>query len=397
MAITVEEADNIILANLRQWGSEIVNFEASCGSILAENIVAERDIPAFNRVAMDGIAINSNGFKDANRRFRIIGIQAAGDEPFILENQEDCVEIMTGAALPEHADTIIRYEDIVVEEGFAVVQLENIRPGKNVHFKGQDKKRGDVVLNKNTKITAACVGVLAAVGNTHVRVKKLPKTVIIATGNELVPVSETPSPTRLRMSNSYVIQAALAKYKIQPDLLHITDDVEITQKVLSETLLQYDLIIITGGVSAGKFDYIPEVLKNLDVNIHFHKIFQRPGKPMLFGTTGNTTVFAFPGNPVSAFLCLNRYLLPWLEKSLELVPKRNYAVLSTDVPALPGLTHFVQVQLETNNMGVNIAYPIQGNGSGDFSNLPNASAFIELPAGIGSYSSGQCFLIIKFS
>jgi molybdopterin molybdotransferase len=395
--ILVEEADKIIQSQARNYGIEVVPFDQAIGRVLAIDLKADRDLPPYNRVSMDGIAIRYEAFKNGIRSFRIVGTQAAGDTPIEIQKPEECVEIMTGSAMPDTADTIIRYEDLELKEGIATILIEEITAGQNLHFKGKDKRQGDVVATANQVISPALVGMAAATGATELRVKTLPKVVMISTGDELVNVDQTPSPYQIRRSNSYTIAAALQKYKLQAELRHITDDPVEIKWQLSDYLQQYDVIIISGGISMGKFDYVPQVLEKLAVNKLFHKVQQRPGKPFWFGKHANgVLVFALPGNPVSTFMCLQRYFIPWLETSIGIHFKPSYAVLAKDIAFKAPLQYFLQVSLSMNDKGQVLATPLEGNGSGDFANLVEADAFMELPQESSQFKAGEVYRVWPF-
>lgn len=396
--ISVEAAEKIILAESKDYGTENVYFENALGRVLAENIYADRDLPPYNRVTMDGIAINYAAIENDVRCFKIIATQAAGDKPFEINHPSECIEIMTGAALPSTTDTVIRYEDVQIENGSAIVIAENISKGQSIHFKGADIKQNEIAITANQFITPAFINTIGSVGKTNLLIKKLPKTVIISSGDELVDVSQTPNAFQIRKSNNYTIKAVLQQYKLDADMIHIPDDAAITKQQIEKCLQQYDVIILSGGVSEGKFDYIPKALDECGVKKLFHKVQQRPGKPFWFGKHNNgVLVFAFPGNPVSAFMCLHRYLVPWLEKSLGVSKQDLHAVLSEDFIFKPQLQYFLQVKLRVNEKGCLMAKPVAGNGSGDFANLVDTDAFMELSLERNEFKKGEVFRIWTFT
>lgn len=394
---TVAEAEKIVLSEVRDFGMELVSIESALNRVLAENILADRDLPPYNRVGMDGIAFKYADFASGVKSFPVKATQAAGETPVEI-NAGKCVEIMTGAALPGSADTVIRYEDLEIKNGIATILIDNIRCGQNVHKKGADKKQGDVVALANQTITADLIAVAASVGKQELLVKRLSRVVIITTGNELVNITDTPSPYEIRKSNNYAIKSVLQQYGLIADILHIPDERTLVKQEIQNCIAQYDVILLSGGISAGKFDYVPQVLEELSVKKLFHKVEQRPGKPFWFGKHGKSIhVFAFPGNPVSTFMCLHRYFLPWLEKSLGLAAKQAaYAILDTDFAFKPALVYFLQVKLGFNNAGQITATPVEGNGSGDFANLVGADAFMELPAEKNNFNKGEAYRIWPF-
>jgi molybdopterin molybdotransferase len=396
--ITVEEAEKIINAQAADYGAEIVPFELALGRILAEDIKADRDLPPFNRVTMDGIAVKYEAIENGISTFRIKGTQAAGDEPLTIEEHNECVEIMTGAILPPSADTVIRYEDLELRAGLATLVIDDIKRDQNIHYKGSDKKQNEVLAASGQLITPALISLMASVGEAEVRVKRLPRVVVISSGNELVKVHETPSASQIRQSNGYTIKAVLKQYSLDADLLHIPDEPAVIKKQLKNCLQNYDVLLLSGGVSMGKFDHIPKALKELEVDQLFHKVQQRPGKPFWFGKhPGGAFVFAFPGNPVATFMCVYRYFLPWLNITLrQNENKPLYAVLNNRYYFQPQLKCFLQVGLHYNEHCQLMATPLEGNGSGDFANLADADAFMELPLERNEFKKGEVFRVWQF-
>ena len=396
--VTVEQAEKWILSEAKDFGTEIIPFENALGRILAEDIKADRDLPPFNRVTMDGIAIRYAAVEQGIQSFKIKATQAAGDIPVDIDQAAECVEIMTGASLSASVDTIIPYEHIAVQNSTATITTTGLKKGQNLHLRGTDKKQGDVVAVKQQLITPALIGIVASVGKVELLVQKLPRIVIISSGDELVNVNETPSPIQIRKSNSYTIKAVLRQYGLEGDLLHIPDDPEVTEEKLNFCTANYEVILMTGGVSMGKFDYIPKALDKIGVKTIFYKVSQRPGKPFWFGKHDNgMLVFAFPGNPVATFMCLHRYFLPWLNAGQGVNQKPAvYAVLGQDFAFKPDLQYFLQVKLRFSDKGQIIAEVIEGNGSGDFANLADTDAFIELPKGREEFKKGEVYRIWPF-
>lgn len=394
---TVQQAEHIIQNQVRDYGTEQLPFAQAIGRVLAEDILADRDMPPFNRVTVDGIAISYKDFEAGIRDFHIHGTQAAGDVPLEISQTNHCIEIMTGAVLPDSADTVIRYEDILITGTSAEITIDHIKRGDNIHFMGKDKRQGDVVAAAGQVITPAIISILASVGKTQVLVKKMPRTMIISSGDELVGVDETPAPYQIRRSNSYTVQAALLQQILKADVVHIPDDPEITRNEISRCLQLYDVILLSGGISMGKFDYIPQALEQAGVAKLFHKVQQRPGKPFWFGANDDgVLVFAFPGNPVATFMCLYRYFMPWLTASMSLKEQPVYAVLAEDFIFEPSLQYFLQVKLRFNEDARLIAVPLAGNGSGDFANLADTDAFMELPLERNEFKAGEVFRLWRF-
>ncbi|VEE10985.1 Molybdopterin molybdenumtransferase [Chryseobacterium gleum] len=395
--ISVQQAEDIIFSQIRNFGTEEIFYENATGRILAENILADRDLPPFDRPTVDGIAISFKSYERGIRDFTIKAVQAAGESPLSIDEENECIEIMTGAALHSSVDTVIRYEDILINNNVASINID-IKKGQNIHLKGRDKKSGEILVKANQVITPSILGIASSVGKTSLKVKKLPRVAIISTGDEMVPSEHTPTPFQLRRSNGITIQSVLKKYKIDADWLHWNDDFELIKKELSQCIDSYDILLMSGGVSMGKFDYLPKACEELGIKKLFHKIKQRPGKPFWFGKSQNEKlVFAFPGNPVSVFMCLHRYFIPWLEKSLEIREKPQYVVLQNDIDFPFSLQYFAQVKLSMNPSGQLIAESVNTNGSGDFSHLAETDAFIELPLEKTVFKKGEVYKIWRYN
>lgn len=395
--ITVAEADTIVLAQIRDFGTERIAFTGALGRVLAEDIIADRDFPPYDRVTMDGIAIRYAAWKAGVRSFRMAGQQAAGDIPLTIQSEDECIEIMTGAALGSTVDTVIRYEDLTMKDGLATLLTEQVMAAQNIHFKGKDKRQGEVVCSRDQRISPAIINMAAATGKNELLVKKLPRVVVISSGDELVEVTETPSPFQVRRSNNYAVQAVLKQFGLDAAMLHIRDDAAVSKETISECLSEYDVIIISGAISAGKFDYVPKALEELSVKKLFHKVKQRPGAPFWFGKHDNgLLVFALPGNPVSTFMCLHRYFLPWLMASWNVEQEKHYAMLAEDFVFTPQLQYFLQVKLRVNEQGQWLADPTMGNGSGDFANLVGRNAFMELPLERNNFTKGEVYRVWRY-
>jgi molybdopterin molybdotransferase len=392
--ISVKEVDAILENHLYSPEIEQVNLEDSLGRVTATDVIADRDFPPFNRVAMDGICVRLTDLESGMRSFPIHGVQAAGEPQMTLPN-EAALEIMTGASLPHHADVVIRYEDVTIKGGIAHVNVDSFRHYQNVHDQGSDRKKGEVVLPKASVIRPAEIGVLATVGAIEVDVIKLPRVAIISTGDELVEVNKTPLPHQIRKSNVHTLHTELLSHQIKADLVHLNDDKAVIEQRLSDIITEYDVVLMSGAVSKGKFDFLPEILEKLGVQKQFHRVAQRPGKPFWFGGTNTCTVFAFPGNPVSTYACMLRYFVPWLRLSLGKPVQPEFAQLSTEFAFRPGLTYFLQVAVENRN-GSLVATPVQGNGSGDLVNLTNANGFLELPADQTDFPAGEVYPVWRF-
>lgn len=387
--ITVHEALAQIATYAKDFGVEAIPLLQSTNRILAQDVVADRDFPPYHRVTMDGIAINSKVFDGGQRNFPIENIQAAGAPLQPLKNEHNCIEVMTGAVLPEGTNAVIPYEECEINDGIATVQSATIKPLQNIHQQGTDSKSGTVLIQKNTTISPAHIGIMATVGLHKVQVHKMPVVAICSTGDELVDIEEIPLPHQIRKSNVYMLAAALQQEGIAAQLYHLNDDKEKMQAQLATILDECDVILLSGAVSKGKFDFLPEVLQTLGMQTVFHRVAQRPGKPFLFGAFANSKlVFGFPGNPVSTFVCYHIYCKQWLHTSLHRTPKKISARLAKTITFQPRLSFHVFVTLEYRD-GMLYANPIMGANSGDMPSLIDADGIITLPAEKDTFEEGD--------
>ncbi|WP_423998681.1 molybdopterin molybdotransferase MoeA [Maribacter sp. IgM3_T14_3] len=393
--ITFKEAFQKVLAHPLDLGIEVVSLMDSLNRILAEDIYADRDFPPFNRATKDGIAIQYSTLVNNGHLFTIEGEAAAGVVQQVLTDKNNCLEVMTGAVVPENCDTVVMYENITIENG-KVSLNENVVKGQNIHYQGSDEKADALLLSKGKKISPAEIGVMATVGKAKVKVMGNPKVCTIATGNELVDVDETPEPHQIRKSNMLTIEAALLNSKIDASSLHLLDDKKEIERELEKALQDNDVLLLSGGVSKGKFDFIPDVMASLGVQKVFHRVLQRPGKPFWFGFHPKlkTVIFSFPGNPVSTFANYHLYFLPWLQTSWGLPIDNSYIKLSTAITITQPLTRFFQVSTEVKG-GIFWATLVVENGSGDLTSLAKADGFICLEPRDEDYEVGEVVRFVK--
>ncbi len=382
----------MVLAQRLALGSERVPLEAAQGRVLYEPILADRDHPPFDRVAMDGIAINYAAYAAGQRSFPVAWLQAAGDAPRPLEDPAKCVETMTGAALPPGCTTVIRYEDLEPGEGTFHLPA-GLEDGAHLHRQGKDCPAGARLAPAGQRIGVAEIGMLATCGYAEVEVSRLPHVLVVATGNELVPVTEVPLPHQIRQSNLYQVGALLAGQGLQPTLRHLRDDADLIRSALAQALEDYDVILLSGGVSMGKLDFVPQVLRALGVEQLLHGVAQRPGKPLWVGRRGQTMVFGLPGNPVSTLCCALHYVVPFLQAQAGLPPAPpEYAQLTEDCHFAAPLTLFQLVALRSDAAtGTLLATPTRNAGSGDSTSLLRSAAFLELPPDRAHFRRGEVF------
>lgn len=393
--ITFKEALQKVLEHPLNLGSEHVPLMDSMGRYLDEPIYADRNFPPFDRVTKDGIAIQFDAVIGKVETLRIENIASAGMAQCTLQDETACIEVMTGAVLPKHTDTVIMYEHLTIENNRVTIN-ETVTKGQNIHCEGSDESKGTQILSEGTKITPAEIGVMASVGKSNVLVKKVPRVCSIATGNELVDVDVLPEPHQIRKSNSLTMVSALSDLRIEGSSLHLLDDKKSIEDGLSSALRENDVLLLSGGVSKGKFDFIPEVMETLGVEQLFHRVAQRPGKPFWFGIHKefNTVIFSFPGNPVSTFANYHLYFLPWLFRSWGIKIENQFAKLTVELDIKPPLTRFIQVSTHWQDSCLQVT-PVVENGSGDLTSLSRADGFICLEPRDLKYTKGELVSFIS--
>ncbi len=390
--VTVLEVDEKIAGSLLDLGNEEIAIDDAIDRTLRQQVVADRDFPPFDRAMMDGIAIQFDQWENGQRTFVVVGLCAAGTPKSALSAADVCLEIMTGAVLPANTDTVVKYEAVTIADGKATIDEDHvIKKGQHIHRQGTDRKEGDVLLAGDRVISPAEIAILATVGVAKVTVAKSAKVAVIATGDELVDVDVLPKDYQIRKSNIYSLTTTLQQHKFKAEEFHFTDDKDSLRVGLQEVLNFFDVVVLSGGVSKGKLDYVPEILAELGVEKEFHFVKQRPGKPFWFGRYKTGVVFALPGNPVSTFVGLLRYVIPFLYRSTGVEPKAVKAMLTEDFIFKPDLTYYLQVQLNYSDDGRLLATPVPGQGSGDLANLLEADAFIELPMAKEDFKAGEVF------
>jgi molybdopterin molybdotransferase len=396
--VSSEAAARLIGEHLVCLPTESLPLAQCAGAVLRENVYAERDQPPFDRVAMDGIAIASAAVAPARpaggrpRRLRVQATQAAGEPPLTLADAGACIEVMTGAVLPPGCDCVVPVERITVADGFATLgNNAEVAPWVNVHRRASDGRQGDLLVEAGTLLNAPEIAVAASAGMGRLRVSAQPAIAVISTGNELVEPGEPVLPHQIRRSNAYAIAAALQGHgfkRVADD--HVPDEIDTLRARLDFHLRTHEVLVLSGGVSMGKFDLVPQVLTELGVQCQLHGIAQRPGRPMWFGMSADgRAVFALPGNPVSTLVCLARYVLPALYAAMgESGDRSERIALDEAIEWSPALTGFMPVAVHHDSWGRPWASPRPTNGSGDFGALALTQGFVELPPGPTSLPKG---------
>ncbi|HUN71231.1 MAG TPA: molybdopterin molybdotransferase MoeA [Steroidobacteraceae bacterium] len=362
------------------------------GSILRQDVYAERDNPPFDRVCMDGIAIRSDELAQGVRRFTIQAMQAAGTPALTLSGPSSAIEVTTGAIMPRGTDCVIPLEEYDAEAG--IVTLKDGASGgshRNVQQRGSDSQPGVPMLRAGMRLGAPEIAVAASAGLAAVNVSRQPSVVVVSTGDELVEPGRPIAEHQIRRSNAHAVVAALRGHgfrTIGDD--HIPDSEEILGERLALHLAARDVLILSGGVSKGRFDFVPRVLKSLRVEEVFHEVAQRPGMPMWFGIgPRGQAVFGLPGNPVSTLMCLIRYVVPAVNAAMGArAGAAEPIALGAPISRGGTLTSFVPVVIQHDAAGGRAALPRVTKGSGDFLALAGTDGFIELPPRAEGYPAG---------
>jgi molybdopterin molybdotransferase len=374
--ISVIQAERLIRRAMKPAPTIRVPLAEAAGEVLCKPLRADRPLPPFDRVMMDGVALSFDAWQRGCREFRVEGVQAAGQPALRRREPVGCIEVMTGAVLPGGCDCIVPVEEMETRAGWVRV-TGNVERGRYLHRAGSDARRGQVLVPAGKVLDGPALAVAASIGQTHLRVAKRPAVAIVSTGKELVDVGERPLPHQIRLSNAPALAASLRLRGFRNVTIHRTGDAP-PARVL-RAALKADIVLLTGGVSKGRFDVVPELLQRLGVREVFHRVRQRPGKPLWFGVATalrrragadapterggyNKLVFGLPGNPVSCLVCLHRYL--FAPEHVELAKSLKRGTLTVFQPVCAGK-------------------PVKMNTSGDFADLAKSDGFVEIPEGTG--------------
>jgi molybdopterin molybdotransferase len=372
--ISVSEARERIAAHTIRRPVAFVKIDDAAGLMLAEDLYSVIDIPAYPQSSMDGYAIRFADYHPGEGLLLSQGDSAAGTrERYELESGH-AKRIFTGAAVPDGADTIVMQEKCTVSEGRLFIDDASLKQGQNLRLKGSEIRRGELALATGSRLHPATIGFLSMIGVTHVNVFEPPKVCIIVTGNELVDPGGPLGYGQVYESNSHALRAALAQMSIREiAVVHAQDNLEALTHTLAAALDNYDMILLNGGISVGEYDFVLRATEQCGIQQVFHKIRQKPGKPMYFGTSGDKLIFGLPGNPASVLTCFYEYVAVCLEKLYGVDPgiRSIQAPLGADVKKPAGLTHFLKGYFD----GVN-AHPLDAQESYRLSSFARANALI---------------------
>lgn len=400
--ISIEEARTRVLAEAHPLEVESHPLQEALGLVLAEEIVALHDLPPFDNSGMDGFAVRVTDLVDATAdapvRLTITETIPAGHVASRTVGQDEAAKIMTGALMPEGADAVIESE-VVDEQNGHVLVYDPVKRRKNVRKAGEDVKAGERVLGPGFVLGPAEIGLLASLGHPTVQVQRRPRVAIIATGSELVEVSQELTPGKIRNSNSYSLRAQCQQLGIQPVTLGIvSDDYEATKKLMGEGL-QYDVLLTSGGVSVGQFDFVKNVQDELGVERRLWGVAMKPGKPLSFGVKAGTLVFGLPGNPVSAMVSFELFVRPALLRMMgyrKTTRPLHRAVIVEDVVNSDGRVYVIRVRAWREGTVWHIS-STGAQGSGILRSMVGANGLAFVPGGPRGVRAGEevDFLLLR--
>src|ERR1044071_2766859 len=398
LMISVAEAIRIVREQTTSLPVESIALADALGRVLAEDVVADSDLPPFDRAQMDGYAVRSPDTVKATVRLRVVGESAAGRGWKDEMKAGEAVRIMTGAPVPAGADSVQKVEVTTGHDGTGGI-AEATQPGQFIVNRASEIKAGETVLQAGEEINAARMAALASFGYAAVKVGKRPRVAVLATGTELVAVNEKPGADQIRDSNSYSLGAyAQLAGAIVERLPLADDDPELLKREISEAAARSDALILSGGVSMGVYDFTKAALGALDAEVFFERVSLRPGKPTVFARLGRTLVFGLPGNPVSVSVTFNlfaRTALRAMQGCRDAAMIEEWAVLASGVKGAMERASYLPAQLRSDEDGRLLAEPLKWGGSSDFVAFARATALVIVPEGTPRLESGAKVRVVR--
>ena len=391
--IPVTEALRIILAQTSRMPFESVPLTDALGRILAQDIIADSDLPPFDRAQMDGYAVRAADVETTPALLRIVGESAAGAGWHHEMKAGESVRIMTGAPVPKGADSVQQVELTRELNGAGTVEiLESVQPGRSIVRQGTEIRSGETVLRVGEEITAQAIATLASFGYAQVKVGRQPRVAVMATGSELVDADQKPVRDQIRDSNNYTIEAYARLAGATVERVPLAgDDTELLKKQMAAALEHCDMLVTSGGVSMGVYDFTKTVFRELGAEIFFERVALKPGKPTVFGKIGDKLIFGLPGNPVSVAVTFNlfaRTALRSMQGATEKTLLEVTTVLARNVKASPDRDSYLPALLRTDDDGRLLAEPLKWGGSSDFVSFVRANGLIIVPAG-AAFAAGD--------
>jgi len=388
--ISVEDAQALILENVTECGEESVSLPDAFGRVLREDVVADRDVPPFDRARMDGYALRAEDTLGAPVRLKVIGEVAAGRAFAGFISKGEAVRIMTGAPLPSGADAVQKFE-ATETSGTWVTITESVRAGENVTWRAAEARRGQVILQRRTRLGPPEMAVLATFGYHQVKVSRKPRVGILSTGSEIVEASSIPLPVQIRDSNSYAISAYVRLAGAEAKLLGIVpDDESLIEETINSAVEDFDVVIVSGGVSMGDYDLVTGVLRRIGARIFFDRVSIHPGKPTVFATHREKLIFGLPGNPVSVAVTCLMFVYPALNRMMgyrEAFLPVVEARLTEEAKHAPDRRSYLPGLLLIKH-GEAEVQPLPWGGSSDLVAFVRANSLIIVPEGVPSIKKG---------
>ena len=399
--ISVAEAIQIVIEQTPVLTTELVAIQDSLGRVLAQDVIADTDLPPFNRSQMDGYAVRSEETKSAPVRLRIAGESAAGKGWHHEMLEGHAVRIMTGAPVPLGADAVQQVELAhELKDNTVVELLESVEAGRSIVNRGSEVTKGETVLRSGSILNPAMLAVLASFGCAEVEVRRRPVVSVMATGSELVTVDQVPGQDQIRDSNNYSIGAYAARAGASVERLPlIGDNTASLKRAIEKASKKCDMIVTSGGVSMGVYDFTKTALQELGAELFFERVALRPGKPTVFGRLPNgALVFGLPGNPVSVSVTFNlfaRTSLLAMQGATEPSLKPETGVLAKSVKGNIDRESYLPAQLTTNDDGQLVVFPLKWGGSSDFVAFAAATALLNIPAGTGTVATDSLVKLVR--
>lgn len=414
--ISLEEALNRILTTVEPLPAVETGLDDGLGLVLAAPIVSRDAVPSFDNSAMDGYAVRSADIVGASAesavRLEVVADVKAGDVADIPVEPGQAVRIMTGAPVPAGADAVVRVEDTMTEVGRVraaferaanaseilspVLVLRSIPAGRNVRLTGEDVEPGETVLTSGQALGPAEIGLLASLGFSRVPVYRRPRVAVITTGDELLEIDQPLVLGKIRNSNAYSLAAQIRQAGAEPVRYEIAADTPVTaRKLFERALAECDVLLTTGGVSVGEYDYVKDVLSAIGAEQVFWGVAQKPGKPLGYWTSGGRYIFGLPGNPVAAMVCFEEYVRPALRRLMGhalLFRPAVTAVLAADIRKRPGRVHLIRVRV-ANKEGGYVVDSTGPQGSGILRSMVLADGLAFIPAELESLPAGAAVTV----
>jgi molybdopterin molybdotransferase len=396
--ISLASALQQIAAARADWGVETVPLDRALGRVLSEDVHADRDYPPFNRATMDGYAVKSETILgNPGAALRVVGELRAGDTAGFVLQAGDALKIMTGAPVPDSADAVIKKEEADEHDGVVTFRVENFKRFQNIASQGEDADRGSVILARRRQLEFGHLSLLAAVGMQRVEVARLPRIAVIATGNEIQPVSGTVAPHQIRDSNTWAVSGYLRRYGIETAATAIVRDTIADLSRAFDSVLDHDVLIVSGGVSAGDADLVPAALAKCGVQEHFHRVKIKPGKPLWFGSQQDgVRVFALPGNPFSVQTACRIFIDEFLRSSFRLPAAGPLMLpLTTGRKKRTSFDEFFPAALSSGRMSH--IDPLLYTTSGDITAAAGSDGIALHPAEAGDLAQGESAAMYRWN